>query len=110
VSSPLLYEDTIYFVKSRNAILSSIAAKTGKTIINQKRLPEMDSLYASPVGAGGHVYLSSREGATVVLKHGPEFEIVATNMLDEPIDASPAIVGDELYVRGESHLYCISEN
>lgn len=109
VSSPLLYDDTIYFVKSRNAVVSSVAAKTGKPIIDQKRLPEMDSVYASPVGAAGRVYFSSREGTTVVLKHGPELEILATNLLDEPIDASPAIVGNEMFIRGENHLYCISE-
>jgi outer membrane protein assembly factor BamB len=109
VSSPLLYDDTLYFVKSRNAIVSSVAAKTGEPIINQKRLPDMDSIYASPVGADGRVYFCSREGTTVVLKHGPEFEVLATNLLDEPIDASPAIVGKEMFIRGEKHLYCISE-
>jgi outer membrane protein assembly factor BamB len=109
VSSPLLYDDTIYFVKSRNAIVSSVAAKTGEPIINQKRLPDMDSIYASPVGADGRVYFCSREGTTVVLKHGPEFEVLATNILDETIDASPAIVGNEMFIRGEKHLYCIAE-
>jgi outer membrane protein assembly factor BamB len=109
VSTPLLYDDTLYFVKSRNAILSSANAKTGEPIIRQKRLPEMESIYASPVGADGRVYLSSREGTTLVFKHGPEFEILATNILDEPIDASPAIVGNDLIIRGENHLYCISE-
>jgi outer membrane protein assembly factor BamB len=109
VSTPLLYDDTLYFVKSRNAILSSANAKTGEPIIRQKRLPDMESIYASPVGAAGRVYLSSREGTTIVFKHGPEFEVLATNILDEPIDASPAIVGDDLIIRGENHLYCISE-
>jgi outer membrane protein assembly factor BamB len=109
VSSPLLYDSTIYFVKSRNAIVSSVAAKTGKTIIRQKRLPEMESIYASPVGADGRVYFCSREGTTVVLKHAPEFDVLATNQLDEPIDASPAIVGNDIFIRGDKHLYCISQ-
>jgi hypothetical protein len=109
VSSPLLYGDTLYFVKSRNAILSSVAAKTGAPIIRQKRLPEMESIYASPVGADGRIYFCSREGTTVVLKHGPEFEVLATNLLDEPIDASPAIIGNQMFIRGEKHLYCIAE-
>ena len=109
VPSPLLYDDTLYFTKSRNAILSSVKAKTGEAIIDQKRLPDMDSIYASPVGADGRIYISSREGTTVVVKHSPEFEILATNTLDETIDASPAIVGNDLILRGEGHLYCISE-
>jgi outer membrane protein assembly factor BamB len=109
VSSPLLYDDTLYFVKSRNAIFSSANAKTGEPMVDQERLPEMDSIYSSPVGADGRIYLSSREGTTHVLKHGPEFEILATNVLDEPIDASPAIVGKELILRSEGHLFCIAE-
>lgn len=109
VSTPLLYDGTLYFVKSRNAVMSSVDAKTGQPIINQKRLPDMESVYASPVGADGRVYFCSREGTTVVLKHGPKLDLLATNVLDEPIDASPAIVGNEIFIRGEKHLYNIAE-
>jgi outer membrane protein assembly factor BamB len=108
VPSPVVYEDTIYFTKSRNAILSSIVAKTGKPIIDQKRLPGLDSIYASPVAADGRIYICSREGATIVLKHGPTLDILATNELNETIDASPAIVGKDLIIRTEGNLYCIA--
>jgi len=109
VSSPVLYDDTLYFTKSRNAVLSSINAKTGEEIIDQKRLPGMESIYSSFVGADGRIYISSREGVTLVLNHAPTLEVLATNQLDETIDASPAIVGKDLILRGENHLYCISE-
>ncbi|MEX0613221.1 MAG: PQQ-binding-like beta-propeller repeat protein, partial [Pirellulales bacterium] len=109
VSTPVLYDGTLYFVKSRNAILSSVNAKNGEMIIDQKRLPDMESVYSSPVSANGRIYFSSREGTTHVLEHGPKLEILATNFLDETIDASPAIVGKEMIVRGENHLYCIAE-
>lgn len=110
IASPVLYDDLLYFTKNRNAILSSVEAKTGRFVINQKRLPDMDTLYASPVAAAGRIYFPSREGKTVVIKHGRELEILATNALDEQaIDATPAIVGSDLIVRGETHLYCIAE-
>ena len=109
VPSPLVYGDTIYFTKSRNAILSSVDAKTGSYIISQERLPDISSIYASPVAADGRIYIPSREGTTLVIKHGKELEVIATNKLDETIDASPAIVGKDLIVRTEGHLYCISE-
>jgi outer membrane protein assembly factor BamB len=109
VATPVLYDDTLYFVKSRNAILSSVKARTGEPIIDQKRLPDMDTLYSSPVAARGRIYLASREGAAVVVEHAPSLQILATNQLDETIDASPAIVGREMIVRGENHLYCIAE-
>ncbi len=40
---------------------------------------------------------------------GPTYEILATNKLDEGIDASPAIAGDEIFLRGNESLYCIAE-
>jgi outer membrane protein assembly factor BamB len=109
VASPVLYDGLLYFTKNRNAILSSIDAKTGQFVINQKRLPEMETIYSSPVAAAGRIYISSREGNTVVVKHSRQLEILATNALDEQvIDATPAIVGNDLILRGENHLYCIS--
>ncbi|MCH8839175.1 MAG: hypothetical protein IH831_00575 [Planctomycetes bacterium] len=37
-----------------------------------------------------------------------QLEVLAVNGLDEPIDASPAIVGKQLFLRGDKHLYCIA--
>ena len=108
VSSPVLYQGQLYFTKSREAILSSLDAKTGDTIFGPVRLPKLDSLYASPVAAAGRVYFTGRNGTTVVIRHGTELDVLATNVLDEGVDASLAMVGDEIFVRGERHLYCIS--
>ena len=110
IASPVLYDGLLYFTKGRNAILSCVEAKTGQDVFSQKRLPDMETLYSSPVAADGRMNISSREGNTVVVKHGREFEVLATNPLDEQTsDATPAIVGNELILRGENHLYCISE-
>jgi hypothetical protein len=46
----------------------------------------------------------------VVLAAGPEPKVLATNALDEPTDASLALVDAEIYLRGASHLYRISAN
>ena len=67
------------------------------------------SVYASPLGANGHVYLLGREGSCAVLKAGDELQPIATNTLDEKFDASPVLVGDELFLRGHEYLYCIAE-
>jgi hypothetical protein len=111
VASPLLYDGILYFTKDRNNLLTTVNARTGEVLIDKVRLPNVNTVYSSPVGAAGRVYISSREGSTVVLKHGPEKEmtVLAENQLDGPIDASPAIIGNELYLRTDSHLYCIAE-
>lgn len=109
ISSPVLSNGLLYFTKDRNAILTCVEAATGKEVYSNQRLPDMNTLYSSPVAAGGNVYFFSREGTGVVVKEGREFEVVATNKLDETIDASPAVVGDTMYVRGEKSLYCIGK-
>ena len=43
----------------------------------------------------------------MVLDNGPEMKVTATNILESPIDASPAIVGDSIYIRTKTHLYRI---
>ena len=66
-------------------------------------------MYASPVAAADRVYLTGRNGATVVIKASDQFEPIATNMLDDKFDGSPAIAGNEMFLRGHKSLYCISE-
>jgi len=109
VPSPLLYEGKLYFFSHYQAVLFCLDARTGEAHYGPARLPEVTDFYASPLGAAGRVYLTSREGVTLVLKHGPALEILATNRLDDRFSASPVAVGADLLLRGERHLYCISE-
>jgi outer membrane protein assembly factor BamB len=139
VPSPLLYDNRLYFFSGNNAVLSVYDATTGEPIVEAKRVEGLQNVYASPVAAAGRVYLVGRNGTTTVIKHvgadagsakkakadkddeksdakdskdaesGPKFEILATNQLDEGIDASPAIAGDEIFLRGQESLYCIAE-
>ena len=108
VASPTLYKGQLYFTKSRDGIVSSLDARTGDVLFGQKRLPSIRSVYASPVAAADRIYFTGRDGTTVVIRHGSTLEVLATNKLDEGIDASPAIVGNEMFLRGETHLYCLA--
>jgi hypothetical protein len=54
------------------------------------------------------VYIAGREGTTLVIKHGPSFEVLAKNALDDGFDASPALVDNEIYLRGYRYLYAIA--
>jgi hypothetical protein len=62
------------------------------------------------VAAGDKIYVCDRDGTVLVLKHSDTFEILGTSELGEPIDATPAIVGDELFIKGAQHLYCIAQS
>jgi outer membrane protein assembly factor BamB len=114
VPSPLLYDNRLYFVSGNEALLSCYDARTGELMTAKpQRIDGPRGVYASPVAADGRIYLVGRDGVTAVIKHVTEprenFEILATNELGEGIDASPALAGSELFLRGHEHLYCIAE-
>ena len=109
VPSPLLYDDTLYIIKSNSGILSAFEAKTGAPYYQTQRLRGVPNVFASPVGAAGRVYITGRDGATVVIRHGSTFEVLVTNTLDDGFDASPAIVDGEIYLRGKRYLYSIGK-
>jgi outer membrane protein assembly factor BamB len=109
VPSPVLSGDRLYMSKSNDAYLSCLNALTGEVLYQDQALPGVRSIYASPLAANGHLYVIGREGTVMVLKDAPTFEIVATNKLSDRIDASPAMLGKELFLRGHEHLFCISE-
>ena len=109
VPSPLLLGDRLWFTQANTQILTSLDIKTGKPVINQERLPTVRSFYGSPVAAAGRIYFTDRDGTTVILKDADTVEVLATNKLNDSIDASPAIAGKQLFLRGEKFLYCIEE-
>jgi len=111
VSSPLLYDDTLYFLRHNQNILSRLEPATGKPRGESLRLEGIgDFIFASPVGAAGRIYVTGRDGVTVVLRHDRENATLAVNRLDDSFSASPALVDRELYLRGEQFLYCIAES
>ena len=108
IASPLLSAGRVYFHSGKSGTLSCVDAATGKPHYTSARIPGLKNTYASPVAAGGHVYLTGRSGTTVVIKDADKLEIVATNSVGETVDATPAAVDSELFIRGEKHLFCIS--
>lgn len=110
IASATLLEDRLYVTKSRDAVIYCLDAKTGETIYGPQRLPEASTLYSSLVAANGKVFVSDRDGSTVVLSAGPKFDVLEVNQLEEGIDASLALVGQQIFIRGSKHLYCIEQS
>lgn len=109
VPSSLVYEGALYFLRNTQSVLSCLDAKTGEVHYDGQRLRGLRDVYASPIGAGGHVYFASRDGKIKVIAASDTYEEVATNELDDGFDASPIVIGDELYLRGRRSLYCICD-
>jgi outer membrane protein assembly factor BamB len=108
--SLLLHQDWLFMV-SDDGIVTCLEAKTGKQLWQER--PEKNLKFsASPVLAGGHLYLTDEAeegGKTFVLEAGPKYKLVATNKLAVGCMASPAVVGGQIFLRTRTHLYCIGE-
>ena len=109
VPSFLLYGDALYFVRHFQNILTRVDARSGRERPGPMRLKGLDRVFASPVAAAGRVYVTSRNGVTAVISHADSPALLAVNHLDDSFSASAALAGDELYLRGQHHLYCIAE-
>lgn len=109
IGSLLLSSGRLYFHKEKKGMLTCVDAATGQPHFGPARLPGLDTIYASPISAGGHVYLTSRNGTTVVIRDADRLQVVSTNSVGETVDATPAPVDDQLFIRGARHLFCIAE-
>lgn len=107
VPSPLLYDGILYLLKTNSGILSAFDASSGKPHYQLQRLVGLPEVFASPVGAGGRVYIAGRDGVVLVLRNGKSYEVLASNRLDDGFDASPALVDNAIYLRGYRYLYCL---
>jgi outer membrane protein assembly factor BamB len=105
VASPLLSAGRLYYYKEKTGLLTCVDATTGEAFYETVRVPGVARTYASPVAAAGHVYLTDRSGRITVIEDGPRLKVVSENDVGEGVDATPAPVGDSLFVRGERHLF-----
>jgi outer membrane protein assembly factor BamB len=104
--TPLIYDGVLY-VLANQGLLDAYELRTGEEIYRQ-RIPHQGSGFsASPVAAGGRIYLSSEDGDIFVIRAGREFEILGRHAMGEPLMATPALAGDTMFVRGERHLFAI---
>lgn len=103
ISSPLVYRDRIYLVRS-GGLLCCRDLATGKQIYDE-RIGAPGGYYASPITADGQIYLASDRGTVTVVQAGDEFKVLGQSELGEPITATPAPVGEGLYVRSSKHLW-----
>ncbi len=107
IASPVLSGNRMYYHKEKTGILTCVDVRTGKPLFERSRLPDIRSTYASPIAAGGYVFATGRSGKTVVIKDADQLEVVSVNEVGEGVDATPAAVDNELFIRGEKHLFCI---
>jgi len=102
--SPLVVGDLAYFVNDTGTAFC-LEAKTGKQVWKES----LDGKFsASPIFAAGNLYFLNEAGKAFVVAAGREYKPLETNKLDAGCRASPAVAGEELFIRTTTHLYCIA--
>jgi outer membrane protein assembly factor BamB len=102
----ILLADDLLFMIGDSGIATCLEAKTGQLVWKSRVDGEFS---ASPILAGGKVYMFSQEGKTTVIEAGRAFKVIAENQLNEGFMASPAIDGNALFLRTKTHLYRIEQ-
>lgn len=105
MSSPVLVGEDLYWI-SDDGMVSCAEARTGQ-VHWQERLG--GSFLASPLSADGRIYFFRQDGRTTVVRAGRTFQRLAENTLDGTVVATPALGTRSLYLRTDTHLYCIRE-
>ncbi len=106
VPTPLYYKSRVYTV-TNGGIVSCLDAANGKVIF-RGRLGAGGAYFASPIEAAGKIYLASGEGTIAVIGAGDKLDILARNDLEEPLFATPAVIGGVIYVRTPTLLYAFA--
>lgn len=104
VATPLLDRGILWTVRD-GGIITRISAEEGK-VLQAKRLPDMGNYYASPMSAGGRIYIASRQGVLTVIAGDPDWPVLDTHDFMEGIYATPLVAEKCLLVRTEKALYC----
>jgi outer membrane protein assembly factor BamB len=109
VPSPLHYRGYVYLVKD-GGMVSCYDAKSGTIAYQQERLNAQGSYYASPIAADGRIIVASLDGKmTVFAAGGAAPKTLHEADFKERIAATPALAGNNLYVRTPTALYAFGK-
>jgi outer membrane protein assembly factor BamB len=110
VTSPILDDGYLYWSHDK-AIALCLRASDGEEMFRE-RMPTRGRVYASIVGDGERLFLTTRDAGVLVLAASPNYTELAINRLggeEERFNATPAITGDRLLLRSDRALYCVKK-
>jgi outer membrane protein assembly factor BamB len=105
---PVLMDGRLYFLKANNGYLTCLDAGDGKEVYASEKLEGINEIFTSPLGVANRLYVIGTDGTGVVVKAGDRPEVLARNQLEDRFLASPVVIGNDLFLRGDKYLYCIS--
>lgn len=106
ISSPIAHDGSLHMMSDRG-VYTRLDTSTGE-LLEKKRL--CGPVSASPILAGGRLYVFDERGKAVVAEPGERLRVIAENQFDEDVYATPAPLGRSLYVRTASGLMRLEAN
>ncbi|MEM7456641.1 MAG: PQQ-binding-like beta-propeller repeat protein, partial [Planctomycetota bacterium] len=108
--TPIVYGDYMYVCANRG-ILTCLDAVTGEEIYKERMRADGGALAftGSPIAADGHIYMTDEAGRTLVVKAGPDFELVSVNEAGDYVMTTPAISEGLFLVRTKTELIAFGE-
>jgi outer membrane protein assembly factor BamB len=106
--TPIVYGEYLYCC-GNSGILDCYDAMSGEKVYTKRMRAPGGSLAftASPIAGDGHLYFTAEDGRVLVVKAGPEFELVATNKAGESILATPAISEGTIFLRTQDSVIAV---
>jgi len=115
VSTPILNGKHLYWIDEKG-IAYCVQAESGERIYRNRVAGVKGGrgikFFASMVSAGDHMFAVSRSSGTFVIKTAPKYELVSHNKIegdDSEFNGTPAISGNQLFIRSNKFLYCIGK-
>ena len=108
MASPLVYRGHLYVV-SAGGVLTVFDAGSGERVYKRRVADRGGAFTASPVAADGRLYLASEDGDIFVIRAGADYELLATNPMNEVCLATPAISDGQVIVRTTGGLFAAAE-
>jgi len=114
-ASPVFHRGNLYCI-SRGGVVNcvdSLGKRKWQLRLSRTGNAKVGTFWASPVAAHDYLYCVSDEGAAFVVQTGDQRKdgqgvIVAENDFGEPIQATPAVAHQAIYVRSNTHLWKVA--
>lgn len=95
--SPVIHGERVYMGKGSVLIAGNLG---DGEVVWQQRLPGINTVWASPLFTGSGIFVFDSAGEVAVVKdNGASAEVVGESKIGESILATPAAIGDSLYLR-----------
>ena len=105
IASPVSNGELIFLLDT-GGYITCYETKTGEKVWEDDL---GETFQSSPSVVGDYIYLLSLKGVMHIIKAGREFVKVGKSALGESSTCSPAFGDGRIYIRGETHLYCIGK-